>query len=180
LKPGGVGDPVGVSSGQVVVQFLSSSPGGPLPLEKVKDRVQKDWSRKVQLEQARKMIAAAGGGTDIETLARKLKVELKNEGPVTRAGPFPDLGDNPEASSRLFSLKPGEMLDPVVSREGVTLVKLVSHTDPLEGFDAQKEALRETLLSAKRDRLFRAYVERLRSGTHVEINTTLVNQVDRT
>jgi hypothetical protein len=64
--------------------------------------------------------------------------------------------------------------------EGVAMVRLVSHTDPLEGFDTQRESLRGSLLSAKRDRFFRAYVERLRGATQVEINEAVVDQVDRT
>jgi peptidyl-prolyl cis-trans isomerase D len=180
LKPGAIGGPVSVTSGEVVVQFLSSVPGGPLPLQKVKDRVVRDLTRQGRIEQARKMIAAAGGSADLAATAKKLKVELKNEGPVPRTGPLPNLGEDPDLLARLFSVKAGEALGPLSTPQGVAMVRVAAHTDPMEGFDAQKESLRSTLLSSKRDRLFRAYVERLRNGAHVEINNALVDQVDRT
>jgi peptidyl-prolyl cis-trans isomerase D len=180
LKAGEVGDPVSTASGPVVIQFLSSVPGGPLPLAKVKDQVSRDLERQARLEEAGKRIAAAGGSADLAATAKKLKVEAKNEGPFPRSGPVPGLGDDPELPTRLFSLKPGETLGPLVTSQGVAMVRLVSHTDPMEGFDSQKESLRASLLSSKRDRLFRAYVEKLRGTAQVEINTSLVNQVDRT
>lgn len=180
LKTGAVGDPVPVAQGDVVLQFLSSTPGAPLPLAKVKERVVRDLERQARLLAAQRLIASAGGTSDLAATAKKLKVEVKNEGPVPRSGPLPALGDDPEVVSRLFAMRPGEILGPLATSEGVTTLRLVSRSDPMEGFDAQKEALRSSLIAGKRDRLFRAYLERLRSATQVEINTTLVEQVDRT
>ena len=180
MKVGAVGDPVPVASGEVVIQFLSSTPGGPLPLAKVKDRAGRDLTRQTRLISAQKLIASSGGTADLAATAKKLKVELKNEGPLPRSGPFPSLGDDPDILNRLFALKPGEILGPLATPGGVATLRLISRSDPMDGFDSQKEGLRNNLLLTKRDRLFRAYLERLRSASQVEINTPLVEQVDRT
>ena len=78
-----------------MVQFLSAAPGGPLPLSQVKDRVIQALAGKARVEQARAMIAAAGGSGDLAATAKRLKVELKNEGPVSRSGPLPSLSEDP-------------------------------------------------------------------------------------
>ncbi len=179
LKPGTVSDPVSLASGEAVLQFLSSTPGGPLPLQKVRDRVVQELQNQARLQAARKMIEAAGGETDLAATAKKLKVELKNEGPVTRTGPLPSLGDDPDVRNRLFALKAGGTLGPLVTPQGVALVRVVARPDPMEGFDSQKESLRTRLLASKGERLFQAYVEGLRKANRVEINTALVDQVDK-
>src|SRR5262245_56865523 len=85
LKGGEAGDLVMVSSGAAVLQFRSSTPGGPLPFQKVKDRVGRDLTRQTRVEGARKMIAAAGATADLAAAAKKLKVEVKSAGPVPRS-----------------------------------------------------------------------------------------------
>jgi peptidyl-prolyl cis-trans isomerase D len=180
LKNGEVGDPVMVSSGVAVLQFLSATPGGPLPFQKVKERIGRDLARETRVEAARKLIAAAGGTADLAATAKKLKVELKSAGPVPRSGPLPQLGDDPDLLPRLFALKSGETLGPLGAPGGVAVIRMLSHTDPMEGFESQKEQLLGSLLASKRDRLFRAYVERLRGGAKIEINAALVDQIDRT
>lgn len=180
MKGGTVGDPVPVASGEVVIQFLSSTAGGPLPLAKVKDRVSRDLMQEARRLSAQRLIASSGGTSDLAATAKRLKVELKNEGPLPRSGPFPGLGDDPDTIGRLFALRPGETLGPIATPGGMATLRLISRSDPMEGFDSQKEGLRDRLLLAKRDRLFRAYLERLRAASQVEINTPLVEQVDRT
>ncbi len=180
MKSGTVSGPVPVGSGEVVMQFLSSTPSEPLPLEKVKERVSRDLERQERLLSAQKMIASAGGTSDLAATAKKLKVEIKTEGPLARSGPFPALGEDPDAINRLFALQPGEIMGPLVTPAGVVTLRLVSRSDPMEGFDSQKEALRSRLLLQKRERLFRAFLERLRASSEVEINIPLVEQVDRT
>ena len=179
LKPGAAGEAVSVAQGEAVVQFLSATPGGPLPLAKVKERVRTDLTKQGRLAAASRMIVAAGGGADLASTAKRLKIELKSEPALSRGGGLPGLEGDPEAMSRIFALKPGETLGPIAASEGVAMVRLLSRPDPLDGFEAQKETVRNNLLAAKRDRLFRAYLQRLRSTHQVEINAALVDQVDR-
>ncbi|HEV8336948.1 MAG TPA: peptidyl-prolyl cis-trans isomerase [Candidatus Polarisedimenticolia bacterium] len=179
LKPGAAGEAVPLSMGVAVVQFLSATPGAPLPLAKVKERVRTDLVKQGRVGGAARMIAAAGGASDLASTAKRLKVELKSEPALARGGALPGLEGDPEAMSRIFALKPGETLGPVAVSDGVAMVRIVARPDPLDGFEAQKETVRSNLLAAKKDRLFRAYLQRLRSAHRVEINTALVEQVDR-
>jgi peptidyl-prolyl cis-trans isomerase D len=181
LKVGEAGNPVMTGSGVVVVQFLEVSPGTALPLDKVRDRVAADALRQMQAEAARKILAAAGGTSDLAAAAKRLKTELKTTGPIAPTGPAGDLGSDPSVLKEIFSLKVGETSPPLALASGsVAVVKMVDRPDPMQGFAAQKTSLRNSLLSAKKDRLFRAYLDRLRAEHPAEINTALVEQIDRT
>ena len=179
LKVGEVSDPIPVTSGLAVVQFTSTTPAAPIPLDKARERVTRDWVREAQTEAARRMLEAAGGASNLSATARHLKVELRSAGPLPRSGPFPDLGESPDLVARLFSLHAGEVAGPLAAPSGLAVIRLVSHSDPMEGFAAQEGSLRNGLLLAKRDRFFRAYLEHLRSSSRIEINAPLVDQVDR-
>jgi peptidyl-prolyl cis-trans isomerase D len=180
LKVGEVGSPVTLSRGVVVVQFLETSPGTLLPLDKVQDRVSADLMRQMRADAAQKLLNSSGGTSDLAALAKKLKVDLKKSGPVPSSGPAGDLGSDASILQKIFSLKVGETSPPLALASGsVAVVRMEERPDPMQGFDAQKEALKNNLLSVKRDRLFRAYLDRLRSSHRTEINTALIDQIDR-
>ncbi len=180
LEPGEISEPVSLASGHVVVQFVSTTPSVALPLETARDRVRDDCQRLAQVTAVQKRIASGGGALRLEATAKKLRMEVRKAGPIPRSGPIPELGGDESLMDRLFSLKVGEVTGPLaVSTGGVALLRVTSHTDPMEGYQAQEQTLRNSLLLAKRDRLFRAYQERLRQGSRIEINTALVNQIDQ-
>jgi peptidyl-prolyl cis-trans isomerase D len=179
MKPGEVSAPLAVATGEVVIQYLSATPSAPLPLEAIRERVRADALKEIQVQAARKLFEGAGGGGDFGATARRLKAELKTADSVPRGGPLADLGGDPSLLDRLFALKPGEILGPVATSTGVAVIHLVSHPDPADAAESQKETVRSSLLMNKRDRLFRAYLERLRAAHPPEINSALVDQIDR-
>jgi peptidyl-prolyl cis-trans isomerase D len=180
LKVGEVGAPISIPSGVVVVQFLETTPGTTLPLEKVHERVAADALRQTRLDAARKLLESAGGTADLAALAKKLKLEVKKTGPVPQGGPAGELGSDPAVLEKIFALKMGDTSLPLALSSGsVGVVKLLERPDPMQGFDSQKASLRNNLLTTKRDRLFRAYLDRLRASHPAEINTALIEQVDR-
>jgi peptidyl-prolyl cis-trans isomerase D len=180
LKIGESGSPVTVGTGVVVVQFSEVTPGAALPLEKVRDRVAADVLRQMRVEAARRILDAAGGGLDLSAAAKRLKIEVKKTGPIPPTGPAGDLGSDPTVLQEIFALKVGETSSPLALPSGsVALVKMVDRPDPMQGFASQKASLRNSLLTTKKDRLFRAYVDRLRAEHPAEINSELVEQIDR-
>ncbi|MCI0567927.1 MAG: peptidylprolyl isomerase [Acidobacteria bacterium] len=180
LKIGDAGTPVTVGTGVVVVQFLEVTPGAALPLEKVRDRVAADALRQMRVEAARRILDTAGGGSDLAAVAKRLKLEVKKTGPIPQTGPAGELGADAVVLREIFSLKIGETSPPLALPSGsVAVVKMVDRPDPMQGFAAQKASLRNNLLYTKRDRLFRAYVDRLRAEHPAEINAALVEQIDR-
>jgi parvulin-like peptidyl-prolyl isomerase len=180
LKVGETGSPVTVGTGVVVVQFSEVTPGAALPLDKVRDRVAADVLRQMRVEAARRILDAAGGGSDLSATAKRLKVEVKQTGPIPPTGPAGDLGSDPTVLQEIFALKVGDTSSPLALPSGsVALVKMVDRPDPMQGFASQKASLRNSLLTTKKDRLFRAYLDRLRAEHPAEINSALVDQIDR-
>ena len=182
LKPGEASAPTRASLGVAVVQYLEATPPSPLPLERVREKVREDIQRSSRLEAARKLAGlTAGGGADLAQVAKRLKVELKNTGAVPRTGPAGEMGADAATLDALFSLTSGSVSAPLSLPNGsVAFARMSERTDPMQGFDAQKETLRSSLLTSRKDRLFRAYLAQLRARHRAEINTALIEQVDRT
>ncbi|HEU5180765.1 MAG TPA: peptidyl-prolyl cis-trans isomerase [Candidatus Polarisedimenticolia bacterium] len=178
LKPGESSAPTRTSLGIAVVQYLEAAPPAPLPLASVRDRVREDIQRSARVESARKL---AGGGGDLAALAKKLKVQIKNTGAVPRSGPAGELGGDASTLDTLFALAPGAAPAPLSLPNGsVAFARLTDRPDPMQGFDTQKETLRNSLLGARRDQLFRAYLAQLRARHRTEINTAMIEQIDKT
>jgi peptidyl-prolyl cis-trans isomerase D len=179
LKPGEVSEPVSVAAGLVVARFAAGSPGGPLPFERVRDRVARDLADQMRVEEARRRLDAAGGPSNLQAAARRLKLDLRTAGPLARVESIPEVGSDAKLMERLFAMRPGETAGPVSVPAGVAVFRLVSRTDPMQEFETRRDAFRSSLVAAKQDRLFRAVLERLRAEHRVEINTALVEDVDR-
>ena len=178
LKPGESSPPTRTSLGVAVVQYRESAPPAPLPLATVRERVRGDIQRNARLESARRL---AGDGADLAALAKKLKMGLKNTGPVPRSGPAGEIGGDAATLDALFSLAPGSTSAPLSLPNGsVAFARMTDRPDPMQGFDAQKETLRSSLLMARKDQLFRAYLAQLRARHSTEINTAMIEQIDRT
>ena len=147
----------------------------------MRERVAADVLKQMRVEAARKLLDAAGGGADLAAMAKRLKIQVKKTGPVPQTGPAAELGSDPAILQAIFALKVGEVSQPLALPAGsVAVVKMMDRPDPMQGFAAQKATLRNSLLYTKRDRLFRAYLDRLRAEHPAEINTALVEQIDRT
>jgi peptidyl-prolyl cis-trans isomerase D len=182
LKPGASSAPTRTSLGIAVLQYLEPTPPSPLPLDRVRDRVREDIQRSSRLESAKKLAGLTGGASpDLAVLAKKLKLEPKNTGAVPRGGPAGEMGGEASTLEALFSLTPGSVSAPLPLPNGsVAFARMSDRPDPMQGFEAQKETLRGSLLMARKDRLFRAYLAQLRARHPAEINTALIDQVDRT
>ena len=129
----------------MVLQFLEVTPGAPLPLEKVRDRVAADVLRQMRVEAARKLIDAAGGGADLAVTAKRLKIPVKKTGPVPQTGPAGELGSDATVLKAIFALKVSEVSQPLALPAGsVAVVKMMDRPDPMQGFAAQKATLRNS------------------------------------
>ncbi len=135
-------------------------------------------------EQGRERLAAevslarrSGGG--LRSLARSMKLDVKTQADLPIGSPLPSVPTNPELARQLTSLRAGALGDPIITTAGIVLVNVTSRNDHSSEFDAQKDSIRDNLLRQRQDRIYRAFLKRLRDAGSVVVNDAVVRALDR-
>jgi len=109
-------------------------------------------------------------GADFEELARKKSLDAT----AIRGG---DLGFFQkgrfvrEFEDAVFKMKKGEISDPVETQFGYHIIKLTDRLEPtLRDFRAVRRIVEEQLLNAKRSKLFKELVHKLKDDKKIEFN----------
>jgi peptidyl-prolyl cis-trans isomerase D len=116
---------------------------------------------------------------DLKKAARELGATVKTSDPVSKSSQVPDIGSmSAEAVSSLFTMKPGEISQPLsIGRNGVVAAILDRQEPPLNGedFAKAKDGLSERLLSEKRQQAIELFLgnleDRMNKEGKLKINT---------
>ena len=123
----------------------SLRPGGIAPLGDVKDEIRRRLEREAAIKalvpRAGQFAAAARRGA-FSDAAREANLTVEQAGPFTRASMVPGLGQFTEAVGAAFGLAVGTVSEPVVTRDGVFVVRL----DALTAADSADFALMKPVL----------------------------------
>jgi len=87
----------------------------------------------------------------------------------------PGLGRNPELKQAAFRLEAGQTADRIFSTEaGAAVVRVRTKTLPPEdGFEAEKEGLRQQLVQAKQQEAFKGFIQELKGRYSVSVDRDL-------
>jgi peptidyl-prolyl cis-trans isomerase C len=117
-------------------------------------------------------------GESFPELAKELS---KDKGSALKGGDLGYFGRGkmvPEFERAASSLKPGEVSDPVKTRFGYHIIKLVDikKGDPAS-FEQSKESIKKQLLAEKRKKLFDSYVEKLKLDSKITKDETVLSSL---
>ncbi|NOY38942.1 MAG: hypothetical protein GXO95_01505 [Nitrospirae bacterium] len=122
-------------------------------------------------EEADSLLKKLKAGEDFAALAKKNSID---KGSAAKGGDLGFFGRGqmvPEFEKAVFSMKKGEVSEPVKTQFGYHIIKL---TDLKKGekadYDKVKESLSKKLLTEKRRAAFDSYIEKLKNSYNVEIN----------
>jgi peptidyl-prolyl cis-trans isomerase C len=129
------------------------------------------------LEEAQTIKAELSAGGDFEELARKKSMDMT----AIRGG---DLGFFqkgqfvPEFEDAVSGLTKGQISDPVKTQFGYHIIKLTDRAEPsLREFRTVKSLIQERLLNEKRSKIFKALIDKLRSGSKIQIDEKALETV---
>ncbi len=113
--------------GYFMVRVDGVTPAQPRPFEQVRDQVLAAWQaeeRRRRAEEAAKALAdKVGGGTDFAAAATEAGTSVVSTPPLLRTEDASAVGLAPEATARLFSLRPGEVAV-VPAENGFAVIRL--------------------------------------------------------
>lgn len=170
---------VQTAQGYVVYQVIDSKPPATPTFEEARSRVESDYkSDRVNTmlgQKVQELADRAHAEHDLKKAAQQVGATLKTSDLVTMNSQVPDLGSMSGDASAVFSLKQGEISNPIRTGRGWAVVTLLEKQEPPASDLAQNsERLREELLQRKRDEALQLFVtglrERLEKEGKIRIN----------
>ncbi|MCY3756227.1 MAG: peptidyl-prolyl cis-trans isomerase [Acidobacteria bacterium] len=180
MTEGDISAPQRVPNGFVLARLVQVKPSEVPEFEEVRGRVEQDVvtskSNAAAQSKAEDLVKKVKAGRKLSSAARRARIEVKLSDPFSRNGSIPDLGASTALDEFAFSAKEGEVSEPIqVGRRLVVAVLTERQDIDPEKFAAEKEEIRDRLLTRKRQTVFDAFLEGTRTRMQ-EQNKILVNQ----
>ena len=180
MSEGAISAPQRVPNGFVLARLVQVKPSGIPELEEVRRRVEQDLITKksnvMAQSKAEDLVKNVKAGRKLSSAARRARIEVKLSDPFSRNGSIPDLGASTPLDDFAFSAKEGEVSEPIqVGRRLVVAVLTERQDIDPEKFAAEKEEIRNRLVTRKRQTVFDAFLEGARTRMQDQ-GDILVNQ----
>ena len=152
-------------------------------LEEVKARVREDVLKTKAVDAAREKATALASQLkkgELEAAAKAAGLEVKTTELISRGAPVADIGVSPAVDAAAFALSTGEVSAPIVTDTGAVIVKVLEKKDvTAEELSAGRQALKDELLEAQRNRFYGAYMTKVRDRLRdrIEINAETLTQL---
>lgn len=180
MTEGAVSAPQRVPNGFVLARLVQVKPSQVPELEEVRRRVEQDLTARksdvLAQSKAEDLVEKVKAGRKFSSAARRARLEVKLSDPFSRNGSIPDLGSSTPLDEFSFSAKVGEVSEPIQVGRRLVVAFLTERKDiDPEEFAAEKEEIRDRLLTRKRQTVFDAFLEGTRTRMQEE-GKILVNQ----
>ncbi len=180
MTEGAVSAPQRVPNGFVLARLVQVKPSQVPEFEEVRQRVQRDVRTRMGDAAARSkaedLVKKVRAGRKLSSAARRDRIEVKLSDPFSRNGSISDLGASTPLDEFAFSAKEGEVSEPIqVGRRLVVAVLTERQDIDPKRFAAEKDEIRNRLLTRKRQTVFDAFLEGTRTRMQ-EKGEILVNQ----
>ena len=153
-------------SGAAFIRLDEILPTKTPELSEVKDEVKKDLIRVMAREKARetaKALVADAERTDMAKAAIKAKLtRVETKGLVGRGQAFTEIPQSSLLEDQVFDLGEKKLSSPLDTPSGVAIARVLEKKSSDEtALVQQRDSIRESLVSAKKDRLFSSYLQTL-------------------
>jgi peptidyl-prolyl cis-trans isomerase D len=160
MEPGKISDLVKTQYGYHIIKVVDKKAATTRPLAEVRQQIQDQLSYERAQAQAGDLAQALEKDVktpaDLDRLAKEKGLPVQESGFFARDEPILGLGPSPEAASRAFDMKQGEVAGPLRSSRGFVFETLVAKQDPyVPKLDEVKERVRDEVVKQKARELSR-------------------------
>jgi parvulin-like peptidyl-prolyl isomerase len=176
LDEGQVSEVLEVKDGFYIVQVIEKKPAGISPFEDVKEKVEKDLLSVKQKQNAREaaesFLAELKKENDLEKVGDKFDKEIISTGFIKRDDSIPDIGREQKINEEAFKLSkenntPKEVIEGL---NGYYVIMFKDRKTPEpEEFEKEKDAVSQSLLIQKKNRLFEKWLTALKDKSEIFI-----------
>jgi peptidyl-prolyl cis-trans isomerase D len=134
LQPGQVSDLVKTSYGYHIIKLVDKKPGTTKTLAEVRqqlnDQLSAERAQAQAADLAQTLAKEISKPADLDKVAKARGLTVQESGLFARDEPTAALGTSPDAASRVFQMKQGEVEGPVQTSRGFEFMTLVEKKDP--------------------------------------------------
>jgi peptidyl-prolyl cis-trans isomerase D len=154
MEPGKISDLVKTQYGYHIIKVVDKKAATTRPLADVRQQIQDQLSYERAQAQAGDLAQALEKDVktpaDLDRVAKERGLPVQESGFFARDEPILGLGPSPEAASRAFDMKQGEVAGPLRSSRGFVFETLVAKQDPyVPKLDEVKERVRDEVVKEK-------------------------------
>jgi parvulin-like peptidyl-prolyl isomerase len=176
-----VSEPIALPTGRVMFYVSAKIPSYVPKLEEVRAKVRDDLMQARAVDLAKKKAADVAAqlksSRDFTKTAKAAGFDAVTTQPLTRESVIPNIGKSPEVDAVAFSLPAGSVSGPIVTPQGVAIIKVDAKQDvtPAE-YAAAKDRFRVEALNARRQRFYQSYMEKARAKMKISVDNEAVKR----
>jgi peptidyl-prolyl cis-trans isomerase D len=153
-------------AGAAFIRLEEIQPSRAAELPEVKDEVRKDLVRFIAREKAReaaRALVADAERSDLSKAATRAKLtRSETKGLVGRGQAFTEIPQSAVLEDQVFDLPEKKISAPIDTPTGVAVIRMIEKkTSDEAALVTQRQSIRESLIAAKKDRLFSSYLQAL-------------------
>ncbi len=167
--------------GYYLLEVVDKVPSQIPELKAVEDKVRKDLLKEKQDQRARDeanlLLTELKSGQALAGVGQKFNIPVKQTGFFKRNVSIPEIGAESEISRVAFKLSDKNKLpeEVIKGQKGYYVISFRKRQEPsLEGFEKEKEAIRERLLQQKTFKTVDAWLTRLKSESDISVEERLL------
>ena len=154
LEPGKISDLVKTQYGYHIIKVVDKKAATTRPLADVRQQIQDQLAYERAQAQASDLAQALEKEitkpSDLDRVAKEKGLTVQESGFFARDEPILGLGQSPEAASRAFEMKQGDVAGPLRASRGFIFETMVAKQDPyVPKLDEVKERVREEVIKRK-------------------------------
>ena len=165
-----------LGNGYYILQLIDKIPEKTAELKEVETKVKADLIKQKQEEKARgaaaKFLAALKAGASMNSESSKYDLKPDTTGFFKRNGSIPKIGLERQITEAAFKLSKEKSLPAEVlkGKKGYYVIRLIARKEPAgDGFEEEKQAIKERLLQQKTYQTLSAWLSQLRSVSEISI-----------